>query len=103
MYTIASFIVCVTIVNYLLIAWPAYLPVCLTRAEKTAQTRALGKQHHQLRRLLIDAFLPHTYCWSSAGDDVDLLSLLVLTTLAANVWCITNPTHVWRVSLRSIL
>ena len=34
-----------------------------------------------------------TYCGSSVGDSIDLLSTSICTTMDVSDWCITNPTY----------
>ena len=46
------------------------------------------------------------YCWSSSGDDVDRLCLIISSTLAVCDWCISILAMVvngWRISILIVL
>ena len=55
------------------------------------------------RHLDIDREVSTTYCASSTGDSVDLLSTTIRTTMVFSDWCITNLAHGWWVSIQRIV
>ena len=59
---------------------------------------------YRLPHIEIDRDVSNTYCRSSSGDNVDLLSrTFQYTTVVVSDWCITNHAHLWWVSIQSIV
>ena len=54
----------------------------------------------------VDHDVSTTYCWSSSGDDVDWLCLIISSTVAVCDWCISILAVVvndWRISILIVL
>ena len=51
----------------------------------------------------IDRDVSTAHCRSSSGDNVDLLSRTICTTVVVSDWCIRNLAHRWWVLIQSIV
>ena len=56
--------------------------------------------------MAVDRDISTAYCWSSSGDDVDYLCLIISSTMAVCDWCISILAVVvndWRILILTVM